>query len=188
MNQPEKFPSPFRLGPWLVRPDLNRIEGVDGAVQIEPTGHAGAAVSGGKSGRVLTRLELLDLVWGDTVVGEEILTRAVSELRRVFGDSARQPQYIETIRNHGYRLIAAVEPVAEESVKENSAIPLWICLAGGSAPHSASATSRPSAVFSLAPGAAVVVCRSGCPGNRRFWPRAGGFITPPCGPWRPRCP
>ena len=32
-------------------------------------------------GEVVTRLRLLDEVWGDTVVGEEILTRAVSELR-----------------------------------------------------------------------------------------------------------
>ena len=116
MNQPEKFPPQFRLGPWLVRPDLNRIEGGDGSVQVEPRVMKVLLCLAEKPGLVLTRLDLLDLVWGDTVVGEEILTRAISELRRVFGDSARQPRYIETIRNHGYRLIAEVEPVAEESV------------------------------------------------------------------------
>jgi len=53
----------------------------------------------------------LDEVWSDSVVGEEILTRAISELRRIFGDKAREPRFIETIRNHGYRLIEPPAPV-----------------------------------------------------------------------------
>jgi Tol biopolymer transport system component/DNA-binding winged helix-turn-helix (wHTH) protein len=115
MNQPEKFPPPFRLGPWLVSPELNRIQGQDGPVQIEPRVMKVLLCLAEKPGTVLTRLQLLDEVWADSVVGEEILTRAVSELRRVFGDSAREPRYIETIRNHGYRLISPVEPVPEEA-------------------------------------------------------------------------
>ncbi len=114
MNQPDPFVPPFRLGPWLVRSDLNRLEGPDGQVQIEPRVMKVLLCLAENPGTVLTRNQLLDLVWSDTVVGEEILTRAVSELRRVFGDSARNPQYIETIRNHGYRLISEVEPVSSE--------------------------------------------------------------------------
>lgn len=113
MNQPENFVSPFRLEKWLVRPDLNRLEGPEGPVQIEPRVMQVLLCLAEKPGAVLTRHQLLDLVWADTVVGEEILTRAVSELRRVFGDSARSPRYIETIRNHGYRLIAPVEAVQD---------------------------------------------------------------------------
>jgi Tol biopolymer transport system component/DNA-binding winged helix-turn-helix (wHTH) protein len=112
MNSPDKFPPPFRLGDWVVRPDLNRIEpagGEGGPVQVEPRVMKVLLCLAEEPGRVWTRLDLLDAVWGEAVVGEEILTRAVSELRRVFGDSARQPAYIETIRNHGYRLIARVE-------------------------------------------------------------------------------
>ena len=123
MTQPEKFPPPFRLGPWLVQPDLNRIEGPEGSVQIEPRVMKVLLNLAENPGTVLTRLQLLDLVWGDSVVGEEILTRAVSELRRVFGDSARKPQFIETIRNHGYRLIAEVE-LLEEVEEEGQATPV----------------------------------------------------------------
>ena len=114
MNQPGKFTPKFRLGPWLVRPDLNRVERADGEgvpVQIEPRVMGVLLCLAENPGQVVSRLDLLDRVWGDTVVGEEILTRAVSELRRVFGDSARQPHTIETIRNHGYRIIAPVEAV-----------------------------------------------------------------------------
>jgi Tol biopolymer transport system component/DNA-binding winged helix-turn-helix (wHTH) protein len=110
MNHPDSFPPPFRLHEWRVRPDLNRISGPDGATQIEPRVMAVLLALAARPGELVTRLELLDQVWGDAVVGEEILTRAVSELRRVFGDNARQPAYIETIRHNGYRLIAPVTP------------------------------------------------------------------------------
>lgn len=114
MNHPGSFTPQFRLNQWLVRPALNRITGPDGDVQIEPRVMRVLLVLAEKPGQVVTRLDLLDEVWGDAVVGEEILTRAISELRRVFGDSARDPSYIETIRHHGYRLISEVEPLDEE--------------------------------------------------------------------------
>jgi len=110
MNHPEKFPPPFRLHQWLIQPGLNRISGADGPVQIEPRVMAVLLALAAKPGELVTRLDLLDQVWGDAVVGEEILTRAVSELRRVFGDDPRSPAFIETIRNNGYRLIAPIEP------------------------------------------------------------------------------
>jgi len=116
MNQSGNFPPPFRLNQWLVQPALNRISGPEGDVQIEPLVMRVLLVLAAEPGQVVTRLRLLDEVWGDTVVGEEILTRAVSELRRVFGDSARKPDYIETIRHHGYRLIVEVLPDAGEPV------------------------------------------------------------------------
>jgi Tol biopolymer transport system component/DNA-binding winged helix-turn-helix (wHTH) protein len=120
MNHPDKFPPPFHLNQWLVQPALNRISGPDGDIQIEPRVMRVLLVLVEEPGGMVTRLRLLDEVWGDTVVGEEILTRAVSELRRVFGDSARQPRYIETIRHHGYRLIADVRPeeIAPEAPPE----------------------------------------------------------------------
>jgi len=108
MNHQDPFPPPFRLYQWLVQPDLNRISGPDGPVRLEPRVMAVLLALAARPNQVVTRLELLDEVWGDTVVGEEILTRAVSELRRVFGDNARRPEFIETIRQNGYRLIAPV--------------------------------------------------------------------------------
>ncbi len=114
MNHPGHFPPPFRLNQWLVQPALNRISGPGGDIQIEPRVMRVLLVLAEEPGQVVTRLRLLDEVWGDAVVGEEILTRAVSELRRVFGDSARKPEFIETIRHHGYRLIVEVRPDAGE--------------------------------------------------------------------------
>lgn len=59
-------------------------------------------------GQVVSKQELLRTVWADTVVVEMVLTRAISELRRVFQDKPTKPEYIETISKSGYRLIAPV--------------------------------------------------------------------------------
>jgi Tol biopolymer transport system component/DNA-binding winged helix-turn-helix (wHTH) protein len=121
MNQRIEFPPPFRLGPWLVQPDLNRISGEGGDHRIEPLVMRVLQCLADRPGEVWSRQDLLDEVWNESVVGEEILTRAISELRRVFGDKARDPRFIETIRNHGYRLIETPDRELEE---KPSPIPL----------------------------------------------------------------
>jgi TolB-like protein/Tfp pilus assembly protein PilF len=50
------------------------------------------------------------------IVGDNALTQVVTKLRKAFGDTAREPSYIEAIPKRGYRLIAAVdrqEPAAQ---------------------------------------------------------------------------
>lgn len=56
----------------------------------------------------LSRDELLTAVWPDTCPTPDVLTQAVTELRRAFGDDAAAPRYIETLPKLGYRLIADV--------------------------------------------------------------------------------
>jgi FHA domain len=57
---------------------------------------------------VVSKELLLRSVWPDTCVTDDVLTRAIFELRRVFGDEVRRPRVIQTIPKRGYRLIAAV--------------------------------------------------------------------------------
>lgn len=58
-------------------------------------------------GKVVSRSALLDAVWPDTMPTDEVVTQAVAQLRKAFGDG-RPADYIETISKHGYRLKAAV--------------------------------------------------------------------------------
>lgn len=120
--------APFRLGDWLVQPDLNRVVGPDGDVRLEPRVMLVLLCLAREPGAVVGRDALLDEVWEGTFVGEESLTRAISDLRRAFGDNARRPAYIETIRQKGYRLVAAVVPAGEadaapEPVPETAPVP-----------------------------------------------------------------
>ena len=46
---------------------------------------------------VVTKQELMDAVWTDLYVGDEVLSTAVWELRKALGDDARAPLVIQTI-------------------------------------------------------------------------------------------
>ncbi len=66
-------------------------------------------------GRPLLRQELLDAVWPDTIVNEEALSRAVSQLRRALGDDPKAPRYLQTVHKGGYCLIAPVTAALAEA-------------------------------------------------------------------------
>lgn len=102
----------LRVGDWTVYPGLNRIARDSEIKQIEPLLMKVLEYLVARPGEPIPRTELLDEVWGGVIVGEEALTRAVSELRRVLGDDAKTPRYIETIRQGGYRLVAEVAAVS----------------------------------------------------------------------------
>lgn len=61
-------------------------------------------------GEPVSKEKLLQTVWADTFVGDSVLTRSISELRRVFEDEAKEPRVIQTIAKRGYRLVAPVTP------------------------------------------------------------------------------
>lgn len=70
-------------------------------------------------GRVVTRDELFAEVWPDTLPTNDVLTQAVTQLRKAFSNDDDNGQaYIETIAKTGYRLLVPVqvlddaEPVA----------------------------------------------------------------------------
>ena len=98
----------FYVGDWFVRPQLNLIVGRGATTQVEPKIMQVLVCLATQPGEPLTRAALHERVWPDTIVGEKALTRAVSELRKVFEDDPRDPHIIETISKTGYRLIAPV--------------------------------------------------------------------------------
>lgn len=55
-------------------------------------------------GRVFTRAELLDRVWGDRAYDEHIVEVYVANLRRKLEDDSTQPRYLQTVRGVGYRV------------------------------------------------------------------------------------
>jgi DNA-binding winged helix-turn-helix (wHTH) protein/tetratricopeptide (TPR) repeat protein len=56
--------------------------------------------------RIITKEELLDAIWSDVFTTEDVLKRAVSQIRRALGDDPQKPRFIETHHRRGYRFIA----------------------------------------------------------------------------------
>ncbi|MCK5146714.1 PD40 domain-containing protein [bacterium] len=93
---------------WLIQPELDRISDDRGELQIPPKYMDVLFHLAKHAGQLVSRQKLLEDIWKDTVVVEESLTRAVSELRKLLGDDPRNSQIIETIPKKGYRLIAKI--------------------------------------------------------------------------------
>jgi len=101
--------SPFRFGAWLVDPSTNSIEGVPGKRQMEPRTMDVLLALCNARGTVVSAEELLQQCWGNIVNSDSSLHKNVAQLRRLLGDDAKSPEYIETIRMRGYRAIAPVD-------------------------------------------------------------------------------
>src|SRR4029453_5289996 len=65
------------------------------------------------AGRLVTHEELLSAIWPDTYVQPEVLRRYILEIRRVLGDSAETPHFIQTFPKRGYQFVGALTPEPE---------------------------------------------------------------------------
>jgi hypothetical protein len=64
--------------------------------------------------------ELFEAVWVDTVVSEATLTSAIQEIRKALQDNAREPQYVETVPKRGFRFIGKVVNSQEEKEEQKA--------------------------------------------------------------------
>lgn len=60
------------------------------------------------SGRVVKKEDAMQRLWPDSFVEDANLAFNIQQLRKVLGDNARDPIYIETLSRRGYRFIAPV--------------------------------------------------------------------------------
>jgi Tol biopolymer transport system component/DNA-binding winged helix-turn-helix (wHTH) protein len=104
----------FRVGEWTVQVELNSMVR-DGVVRhIEPKVMKVLLTLSAQQGRVVSKEELISTVWPDTFVGDDVLTRCISILRRITEDDPHTPHFIQTIPKVGYRLVATVSELAVE--------------------------------------------------------------------------
>ncbi len=98
----------FYVADWYVETDSNRLRRGDTEVKLESKVMAVLQYLAQRQGELVTRVELEQAIWRNTVVGYDALTRCIAKLRKVLGDDPRNPRYIETVSKKGYRLIAQV--------------------------------------------------------------------------------
>lgn len=99
-----------------------------------------------QGGRVVSRDALLAQVWAGTMPSDDVVTQAITQLRKAFDDERGNPRYIETIAKYGYRLLAPVEWLEEGGLaREVQARETVQASAGAAAPAMASPPRYPQA-------------------------------------------
>ena len=104
-----------------------------------------------QQGKVVSREALIEWVWADTMPSDDVLTQAITQLRKAFGDDRGAPKYVETIAKGGYRLLAPVEWLQPPDAGEAG-------MSQRRAPQPASVSRRPGAYLVAA---IVVVALAG---------------------------
>ncbi|CAM4002485.1 winged helix-turn-helix domain-containing protein [Pseudoalteromonas byunsanensis] len=56
--------------------------------------------------RVINRDELQEHIWQGVIVTDNAINKLVANLRKVLGDDAKEPKYIQTVTKSGYRFVA----------------------------------------------------------------------------------
>ena len=98
----------FSLGNWLVCPlqhVIKDLENPNETQNITANLLSLLLYLASQPNRVVSRDELMKEVWQGNIVSEETISRAIAHLRKLLGDSAKNPQFIRTISRQGYQLL-----------------------------------------------------------------------------------
>lgn len=150
----------FRIEAFHIAPDANEIQGPDGQIRLNPKAMHVLVLLAEHAGQVVAKQALIDGVWEGVHVGDEVLTNAIYELRKAFGDKARNPRFIQTVHRSGYKLLPNVAwqaspPMAPSPDPGEPPTPLADATVAAPSTSGANGTSPPPAWRRWVPLAAV---------------------------------
>jgi len=100
-------PSECRLGDLVIDDGRHLVSRKGTQIDLTAREFALLAMLAEQPGRVFTRAQLLERIWGSEFYDDHVVEVHVANLRRKLNDDPSQPQYIETVRGVGYRSPAA---------------------------------------------------------------------------------
>ncbi|HEY9138388.1 MAG TPA: winged helix-turn-helix domain-containing protein [Terriglobus sp.] len=104
-----------------MEPELNCLRKDDEEKHLEPKVMKVLLALAEHPNHVVSKEDLIAAVWPGTFVGDDVLTRCISVLRRVTQDDASMPHFIQTVPKVGYRLLAPILELPLQPVEEQIA-------------------------------------------------------------------
>ena len=99
-----------RIGEWVLFPDLGLLRRDTTEVRLNAKSMHVLLVLLEAGDRGVSRDELLDKVWGASYPSDNVVSRAIADLRSGFGEKAGEQRYIRTLPKYGYQLLAKHGP------------------------------------------------------------------------------
>ena len=190
----------FLFGDCQLDTDRYEVRRDDVVQPVEPQVFDVLALLLRERGRVVSKEELLDTVWGSRFVGESALTSRVKAARRAIGDDGREQRLIRTVHGRGYQFVGEVVAVDADAPAEAVSQRIrWEALdllerevplaALGQAYDAASAGRGCVVLVTGEPGigktALVTRFAAGLSDGRVLWGACDNLLTPrPLGPFR----
>jgi TolB-like protein/DNA-binding winged helix-turn-helix (wHTH) protein/Tfp pilus assembly protein PilF len=106
----------IRFGPFELRTLSGELCRDGAPLKLPPQPYKTLLVLVRNAGRLVTRKELQDEIWGaETFVDfDKGLNLCIAQIREALGDDPQSPLYIETLPRRGYRFIGKIEENAEK--------------------------------------------------------------------------
>jgi DNA-binding winged helix-turn-helix (wHTH) protein/TolB-like protein len=105
----------YDFGSFRLDPNRHRLLRGGEIVPLSPKAIETLIVLVQNPGKILDRETLMGAVWAGAIVEDGNLTVAISQLRKAFGKESDPDEFIQTIPRVGYRFVAEVREVMEES-------------------------------------------------------------------------
>lgn len=152
----------YRFAGFTLEPAERRLSAGGKAIALTPKVFDTLVLLVERAEHVVSKDELMKLLWPRGYVDESNLTKHIWLIRRALGDSEHGSRFIETVPKVGYRFIA---PIATPSVSLQPALPAPV-----SAPPAATAAAAPTVIPPPAPHADR-------PSFRRGWTSAAALAA-----------
>jgi len=97
---------PTRINEWVLHPDLGVLRSDSAEVRLNPKSLHVLLVLLDAGDKGVSRDHLLDEVWGENYPSDNVISRAMADLRAAFGEKAGEQKYIRTLPKYGYQFVA----------------------------------------------------------------------------------
>lgn len=107
-EQTQTHADPLRIGTWWLEASTHRLQRPGQEKRLTRLQVQLLLALAERPTQGWSRQQLIERVWPRRMVADEVLSRAIAQLRVLLEDDARNPSHIETVHGRGYRLLAEV--------------------------------------------------------------------------------
>jgi DNA-binding winged helix-turn-helix (wHTH) protein len=100
--------APFATGPLIVNFSQNQVSFNGEKLILQPKVLELLIILCAANGKTLSKQELIDTLWADTVVGPDSLANTMTRLRKILKDDPKNPLFIKTVQRKGYLWLPTV--------------------------------------------------------------------------------
>jgi len=112
----------LKIGEFQLDVERSRIINNGKTITLEPKILEVLLVLAEQPGRVVSKTDIIEKVWGNVIVEPNALHRCIRQLRKTFNDNVKEQSYIQTYPRKGYSLVADVSNEMDSNIDVKQSI------------------------------------------------------------------
>ena len=113
----------YQFEEFSLDPDAMRLSRNGHQVTLEPQVFEVLAVLVSRHEQLVTKQDLIDLVWGGRFVSDSALSSRIKTARQIIGDDGKQQRLIRTVHGRGFRFVGEVHATEPSAFPAPSSTP-----------------------------------------------------------------